>query len=128
MPAPYRILLTGSRDWADRAALRTALDKALCAHRWNLIVVHGGCGKGADALAAEWCRETADQGVREETHPVWPADWRRFGNGAGPMRNQGMVDAGADECFAFIVSGSRGASHCAARAEAAGIPVRKWTV
>jgi len=33
-----------------------------------------------------------------------------------------MVAAGADLCLAFIHNGARGASHCAALAEQAGIP------
>jgi hypothetical protein len=38
-----------------------------------------------------------------------------------------MVDLGADICLAFIKDQSAGASHCAARAIAAGIPTLKFT-
>jgi hypothetical protein len=45
---------------------------------------------------------------------------------AGLARNRLMVELGADICLAFVRNGSRGASHCAALAEEAGIPVRRY--
>jgi hypothetical protein len=113
-----RILVTGSRTWTDARLIRREL-AWVEATMGPIVVVHGACSRGADAIASAWCRR---YGVREERHP---ADWR-MGRGAGPARNQAMVDLGADVCMAFIRDGSPGASHCAERAEAAGIPVRRW--
>src|SRR5690606_30354012 len=53
---------------------------------------------------------------------AYPADWRRHGRAAGPIRNQEMADAGADLCIAF--PGGRGTADMVRRARAAGIPVR----
>ena len=134
----HRVIVTGSRSWTDSAAVRTALDKLGWEHDWQLTVVHGACPTGADAIAAAWCREVADKGVIEETHPATAEDWSRQGAAAGPTRNTRMVALGADVCLAFIapcgtpschpprLHGSHGATHCAARAEAAGIPTRRW--
>lgn len=126
---PYRLLVTGSRDWAKRAQLYTALnevfDQTTAAGR-PLIVVHGACPRGADELAHHWAQAAIQMGehVTEEAHP---ANWQLNGKRAGFIRNQLMVNLGADICLAFIRNGSRGASHTAVLAEKAGITVRRWT-
>jgi len=128
-PTPYRVLVTGSRDWANAelvwAALNDVRDEALTAGR-QLVVVHGACPRGADADAAHWA-EIGSQfatWIKAEAHP---ADWALNGKAAGFIRNAEMVRLGADLCLAFIRNGSRGASHTARLAEEAGIPVRRWT-
>ncbi|WP_372344666.1 SLOG family protein [Streptomyces sp. KL116D] len=130
---PYRVLVTGSRDWQEIGVVRRALDEVLAVrpHGQPLVVVHGNCPTGADIMAKAWALTTFTpactddfERVTEEAHP---AAWHVHGRKAGPIRNQHMVDLGADICLAFIRNGSRGASHCAARAEAAGITVRRFT-
>jgi hypothetical protein len=51
----------------------------------------------------------------------WPAQWRRYGNAAGPIRNARMVESGPILCIAFVRDSSPGASGCADLAEGAGI-------
>jgi hypothetical protein len=90
----------------------------------HMVVVHGGCPTGADALAQEWANLS---GIPVERHP---AQWRANGiynPQAGLLRNATMVKRKADVCIAFIKDNSRGASHCANLAEQAGIPTnRHW--
>ncbi|MFJ9771156.1 SLOG family protein [Kitasatospora sp. NPDC101157] len=129
--------MTGSRAWSDRARVEWALGVAFRAFR-PIVVVHGGCLTGADKFAAEWADRA---GI---TVDPFEADWdncgpecrpghrRRQRDGsefcpaAGPRRNQAMVDAGARFVLAFLLPGSRGTEDCAQRAEAAGIPVRRF--
>ena len=117
--APRRVLVTGSRTWTDTGTIRDAL-----AQQWGdgtAVLVSGACPHGADRLAeACWTH----WGGRVEHHP---ADWDRHGRGAGYRRNTEMVAAGASVCLAFIRGNSRGASHTAALAEAAGIPTHRHT-
>jgi hypothetical protein len=135
----YRILVTGSRDWTNRAAVEDTLTAALAlavALSQVLIVVHGACRTGTDAIVQEWAERQRDRGRPVEIEPH-RAEWRTHGLAAGPIRNQEMVDAGADAAFAFIgpcrkrgcsrpqPHGTHGASGCAEAAEAAGIPVRR---
>lgn len=126
---PYRILITGSRDWTDRAAIDdnlTAIAAANIFHNRPTVIIHGSCPTGADAMADDWARWHAARNPlieferhRAERFGPWPA--------CGPIRNQLMVNLGADICLAFVKDGSRGASHTAELAEAAGIPTRRFT-
>jgi hypothetical protein len=120
---PYRILVTGSRDWDDYDMVRDNLATAIF-QRVPAVIVHGACPSGADAIAAWWVRQNRILDLTEERHP---ADWKANGKAAGPIRNAHMVSLGADLCLAFIRNGSRGASHTAALAERAGIPTRRFT-
>ncbi|WP_181785368.1 SLOG family protein [Streptomyces phytophilus] len=131
MTTPYRVLVTGSRDWADADPIRHALTTAWLRHTGTFIVVHGACPTGADWIASDWVTNLHEgelgANVTEEPHP---ADWRpggKFDRAAGFRRNADMVALGANLCLAFIRNSSRGATHTANLADRAGIPVRLWT-
>ena len=111
-----RVLITGSRNWTDRAVIRRALTEVWLADPATVLVT-GGCRSGADALCEQcWTH----WGGHLERHP---AQWQRHGRSAGYRRNRDMVALGADQCVAFIRDHSPGASHTVALAHAAGIPV-----
>jgi hypothetical protein len=114
--------VTGSRSWDRPDVVEAALAVALYGHG-GMVVVHGSCPTGADAIASEWARRYAHLGVVEERHH---AAWNLYGRAAGPKRNQQMVNAGADLCLAFPVGRSSGTRSCIRLARAAGIPVRVW--
>jgi hypothetical protein len=118
---PYRVLVTGSRDWSDQGVIHDVMDAIRQAHRGrDLVLVSGNCPTGADAHAEGW-GEIQDWAV--ELHP---ADWATHGKAAGPRRNAEMVALGADVCIAFIRNNSRGASMTAALADQAGIPTYRY--
>lgn len=100
-----RILVTGSRDFREKEVLR----EALILYGPGLVIE--GRAKGADLLARQVASELG--WPKGESHP---ADWTRHGLKAGNLRNQEMVDLGADVCLAFPLRGSRGTWDCAARA------------
>lgn len=124
-----RILVTGSRSWDDAGTIRAALDAvafgAEQAGYMRLVIVHGACPTGADAIADMWVRTwpVAELSVTAERHP---ALWQREGRAAGILRNQRMVNTRPDLVLAFIRDDSPGATHCAECASEAGIPMRVW--
>ena len=126
MTEPYRVLVTGSRTWDDKDFIWNMLDVLLAELR-HVIIVHGACPKGADAIAQGWVRHhlinRRNSQVRAERHP---ADWQQHGRAAGFRRNAEMVRLGADLCLAFVRDNSRGATNCADLAERAGIEVRRF--
>lgn len=117
---PHRVLVTGSRDWDDVATLHAALDALWARYGRRLIIVHGHCKSGADAIADAWALA---HGIKPER---WEADWSAGGLGAGPVRNAAMVASRPAEVLAFIRNASRGASGCATLAAAAGLPVERY--
>jgi YspA, cpYpsA-related SLOG family len=110
-----RILITGGRSWSDRETIMHALLEASRGVHWSEVtVVHGGA-KGADTIASELA---TGFGMKVEAHL---ADWQAYHKAAGPLRNQKMVDLGADVCLAFLQPNSKGTANCIEKAKKAGI-------
>lgn len=126
-----RVIVTGSRDFADRDIVRRVLDELYDEAYPNsgVILLHGACPTGADKHAADWARD-------RHAGPYWasnvmvfpfPANWDH-GRGAGMARNAEMVKAGADVVLAFYQpgAGNKGTAGCVKLARRAGIPVREY--
>lgn len=79
------------------------------------LVVLQGEARGVDTSAALWCfhRGVPCVGV--------PADWERYGKGAGPVRNKIQADLG-DELVAFMKDGSRGTADMVRQMQKSGKP------
>ena len=116
-----RLLVTGSRDWWDWQYVWKTLDsqrKAAFESPNEFVLVVGDCPTGLDYWARRWAN------FNMASHEIFRADWITHGKAAGPIRNQAMVDSGADKCLAFILPGKpcKGTRDCAKRARDAGIP------
>jgi len=124
----YRVLVTGSQLWTDKAYIFEELDWEFEEYFLRgtehdvFVLVHGDCPNGADAFAKEWAesrKRLSPALIRIEDHP---ADWKGpRKRGAGYARNAEMVKLGADRCHAFILNESKGSTHCSELAEKAGI-------
>lgn len=55
------------------------------------MVIHGHCPDGADKIADEIAKSELGL-VVGETLLRMPAEWRRYGKAAGPIRNQRMLN------------------------------------
>ena len=105
-----RALVCGGRDFADYAFVERVLD-----YYSPTVVIHG-CARGADSLADQW--------AFAHLIPVerYPADWRKHGKAAGPIRNAEMLHEGKpDVVIAF--PGGVGTAHMVKIARAKGVQV-----
>lgn len=107
-----RVLVCGGRDYSDGVTVMRELLKL----DPTSIIVHGAA-RGADSIA-RFIAE--DLGFRTEAHP---ADWKKYGKGAGPVRNQAMLDSGIDLVIAF--PGGTGTKDMTTRARKAGVEVHE---
>lgn len=108
-----RILVTGSREWTDRDAIEQALGRIPDGPH---TLIHGNA-RGADLIACETAHALGWE--------IWgfPADWKRHGKAAGPIRNRQMLDYDPELVLAFPLGESKGTRDMVRLAERAGIPV-----
>ena len=118
------LLVCGGRHFDSAERAFAVLNRT--AERVEITAVRHGGARGADSLAGLWATE---HGYPEQ---VYPADWARLGAGAGPIRNQAMVDAHdpsvpSSRVVAVVAfPGGEGTADLVRRARAAGLPV--WEV
>lgn len=112
-----RVLICGSRGWKDVQPIEAVI-LGYGALNGSLTLIHGHCPDGADAIADRVALKHGLEPVRV------PANWKRFGKGAGPIRNQKMLDEQKPEVvIAFRAHGkSTGTDDMIKRALKAGVP------
>lgn len=91
-----RVIVCGGRDFNDWTAAHRELDK-IHAETPITFLFHGNA-RGADTIADVWGRSQPRNCVR--VFPV-PAEWKRDGKAAGPLRNKRMLGNGIDLVIAF---------------------------
>lgn len=106
------VLVCGGREFGDY----DLMDKTLADLVPPGAKVITGAARGADRMASGWARANGRE-LRE-----FPADWRKYGRGAGPKRNQEMLEAGRPD-LVIAFDGGAGTRDMVDRARRAGIRV-----
>jgi len=109
-----RVLVCGGRDYNDGPAVSAAM--APIAYRVEVLIEGGAVG--ADRQGKMWAMR------RDIPVETFAADWKRYGNRAGPIRNQRMLDEGKPD-LVVAFPGGRGTADMVRRAKAAGVEVRE---
>ncbi len=79
------VICAGCRKFNDYHLLAIKLDQFCIAHKdANVEIVSGTC-RGADKLGEQYAKE---QNLKCKQ---FPAEWKKFGRGAGPIRNREMA-------------------------------------
>lgn len=132
-----KVVFTGSRDWPVYSMVWDDLwdlaGKAMGLGHDTLHVYVGDCPTGVDNDVDKWV----------ENHPIvkgfngtrlkveihyFQANWKKYGKGAGPVRNMRMVEAatadGVDDVQyrAYSLNGSAGTANCVGHLVTAGVP------
>lgn len=126
-----RLLITGSRWWADWSIPYYALAAEWVITGGAAILVSGACPPRLDDTpgADRICEATWERfGGVVEQHP---ADWNKYGKQAGFIRNREMAELpDVYKCLAFKLNNSNGTANCMEWAQKNGIPVslfEKWS-
>jgi len=77
-----KVIIAGSRDCTDYVSLLIAIYLA----KFEITEVVSGCARGVDKMGERWAQE---HGI-----PIkrFPADWNKYGKGAGSRRNTQMAE------------------------------------
>ncbi len=110
-----RVLVTGSRYWSDYSTIERAI-------LWSgATLIIQGEARGADAIAKQVALK-----YEIPTLDV-PAEWKKHGKAAGPLRNRKMLAEGKpDLVLAFPIRGSKGTVNMIRQAREAAIPVEVY--
>ena len=118
-----RVLVCGGRDfssadawnWLEKNAKDEIAFKTGCIAFSIDVLIHGGA-RGADEGGASW-GESEDAKVL-----CFPANWKKHGKSAGPVRNRKMLEEGKPD-IVIAMPGGKGTANMVRQAEAAGVPV-----
>jgi len=95
-----KLIIAGGRNFNDYDLLKEKVDYYLKNTNESVEIVSGKA-KGADTLGERYAKENG-YGLS-----LFPADWNRYGKGAGYIRNKEMAEY-ATHCICFWDGESRG--------------------
>lgn len=111
------VLVCGDRYWTAYSAIMDELAWLNIESISAIRVIHGDC-KGADKLAEKAAKELGFE------FKAYPAKWSKYGNAAGPIRNQQMLDEGKPDlvvAFHDNIEESKGTKDMLQRAKDCGV-------
>lgn len=117
-----KILVCGGRDYLDYTTIQKVLYDTVDRYDPDDVLIIQGGAKGADFLAKvfAYCYGWGGLACKE-----YPADWKRYGKKAGPIRNQQMLDEEEPD-LVLAFGGGVGTNDMITRAKKAGTEVREY--
>ena len=91
-----RVIVAGSRTYSDADRIFSCLDKAFeeikskMQEPCEFTIVSGGC-RGVDMVGEQYAK-THGLGLAR-----FPAQWDKYGRGAGPIRNEEMLEFASEK-------------------------------
>ena len=112
-----KTIIAGTRTITDPKQLLNALASVT----WEITEVVCGGAKGADALGKQWAQDN------HIPVKMFPADWKKYKNGAGPIRNTEMAEY-AEALIALWDGDSSGTADMIMEAVAKGMKLHVYMV
>ena len=118
-----RIIICGERHFNDYEAMKEKVDRVLASlgvEKSQIEIVSGHC-VGADQLGEQYAED------HQVKCSVFPAEWKKYGRSAGPIRNTQMIQYASESdrpvVIAFVSPRSRGTKDTVQKAKRAGMEV-----
>ncbi len=111
-----RVIVCGGCHYNDYEVFRKQLDQVLLAY--DNVTLVSGHAKGVDTMAEHYASE------KKIPIKVFPAEWKRYGKAAGPIRNTAMLKYALEQnavVAAFWNGTSRGTGNMLKQAKKAGV-------
>ncbi len=105
------IAICGCREYNDKNVFIKFVDNCLAEiNKGHKVIILSGHCSGVDAMAEDYAKSNGYE------IQLYPAEWARYGKGAGPKRNLQMAND-ADAVIAFWDGHSRGTKNMIDTAE-----------
>ena len=99
-----KLMVCGSRSITDTDWIYRQIDACVSENHFEDIIIIEGDAQGVDKAAGLWAEQ---HGYQIKKHP---ADWNKYGRGAGFVRNKEMVES-CDFCLILWDGKSKGTKH-----------------
>lgn len=122
-----RVLCCGDRNWTSYEIIRKELEK----FPKDTEIIQG-CANGADKMSANIAKSLGLKFISSKdnndiiNNPGFPADWKKYGRAAGPIRNKQMLDEGKPDlvlAFHTDIKNSKGTKNMIQQAKDRGIKI-----
>lgn len=91
----FKLLVCGDRKYNDYETLKKILTTVVETMPKDQIIIINGDATGADTLSSSFAK---DQDLKCK---LFPAEWRKYGDKAGPIRNWKMIQEKPKQVIAF---------------------------
>ena len=113
-----RVVIAGCRYYDNYKEAKKYIDFCISnIRKENKIIIVSGCANGADIIGERYAEENGF------TVEKYPADWKKYGKSAGPIRNEEMAEI-CDYVICFWDGKSKGTKSMIEYAKKYNKPIR----
>ena len=104
------VVIGGYRNFENYEIFKNFVDSCLAELDFKEMTILSGHCKGVDLMGERYAKE------KDLALELYPAEWKKYGKAAGPIRNKQMVEK-ADIVIAFVCERAKGTKNLIAQAK-----------